>query len=105
MSVVAAYKYRGGERVEAINLAEPGSTIVGDGEFGGVRIVDPAEQELRVLQERFNLHPLAIEDALKAHQQPKLEIYGEQLFIVATTARFQDDAIVYGETAIFVGDK
>ncbi len=105
MSVVAAYKYRGGERVEAIDLAEPGSTVVGDGEFVWIGIVDPAEQELRVLQERFNLHPLAIEDALKAHQQPKLEIYGEQLFIVATTARFQDDAIVYGETAIFVGDK
>ena len=105
MSVVAAFKYCGGERVEAIDLAGPGSASVDDSEFVWIGVVDPTEEELRVLQERFNLHPLAIEDALKAHQQPKLEIYGEQLFIVARTARFQDDAIVYGETAIFVGDK
>lgn len=105
MSVVAAFKYRRGERVEEVDLTRPGSAIVDDGEFVWIGVVDPAEDELRLLQDRFDLHPLAIEDALKAHQQPKLEIYGEQLFIVATTARFEDDAIVYGETAIFVGDK
>jgi magnesium transporter len=49
------------------------------------------------------LHPLAVEDALKAHQHPKVDVYGDQLFVVALTARLEDQVIAYGETAIFVG--
>jgi magnesium transporter len=103
VSVVAAFKYRAGERAEPVDLTDPHNVAIGANEFVWIGVVDPNEAELRALQERFDLHPLAVEDALKAHQQPKLEIYGEQLFIVATTAAFQDDVIAYGETAIFVG--
>ena len=103
MSIVAAYKYRAGERAEAIDLADPLCAQVADDEFVWIGVTDPTHEELRLLGERFGLHPLAVEDAIKANQQPKVEIYGEQLFIVATTATFRDEAIAYGETAIFLG--
>ena len=106
MALVAAYRYRAGERVGKIDLADPDCCgEFGNNEFAWIGITDPKPEELRVLQERFGLHPLAIEDAIKANQQPKVEIYGDQLFIVATTAAFRDDAIAYGETAIFLGSK
>jgi magnesium transporter len=103
MSVVAAFKYRAGERAEAVDLSA--AIDIGPDEFVWIGVAEPTEQELLVLQERFGLHPLAIEDAHKAHQLPKVEVYGDQLFVVATTATFHDDAIYYGETAIFVGKK
>jgi magnesium transporter len=103
MTIVAAFIYQRGKKGPAIDFADPDSVQMGDGEFAWIGVVDPAIDELRMLQERFGLHPLAVEDALKAHQQPKVEVYGDQLFIVATTAAFRNDAIAYGETAIFVG--
>ena len=103
MSVIAAYKYRSGKRADAVDLADPHCARVDDNDFVWIGVTDPTPEELRLLEERFDLHPLAVEDAIKANQQPKVEIYGEQLFIVATTAAFRDEAIAYGETAIFLG--
>lgn len=105
MAVVAAYTYRAGRPVAPINLDNHCQAELAQGEFAWIGVVDPAEDELRLLQERFGLHPLAVEDALKAHQQPKLDVYGEQLFLVAMTAAFRDDAVAYGETAIFLGER
>ncbi|MCL6683372.1 magnesium/cobalt transporter CorA [Sphingomonas alba] len=104
MTLVAAYKYRGGERVEEVNLYDP-NLVCEENEFVWVGVVEPTEEELASLQKKFDLHPLAVEDAHKAHQLPKVEVYGDQLFVVATTASFRDDAISYGETAIFVGKR
>ena len=59
---------------------------------------------MRELQENYDLHPLAIEDALLAHQLPKLNIYGDQLFVVARPAYLTDGQIAYGETSVFVGE-
>jgi magnesium transporter len=58
---------------------------------------------MKSLQECYDLHPLAVEDAIKANQLPKVDVYGEQLFAVARTARLHGEKIEYGETAIFVG--
>jgi magnesium transporter len=58
---------------------------------------------MRTLQEQYDLHPLAVEDAVKADQLPKLDVYGDQLFVVARTAHLEDRNIAYGETALFVG--
>ena len=103
MTVVAAYTYRAGKRQQAVDPGDRRLADLGEDEFAWIGVVDPAEDELRLLQDQFGLHPLAVEDALKAHQQPKLEIYGEQLFLVATTTAFRDNKVVYGETAIFLG--
>jgi magnesium transporter len=68
-----------------------------------VGLFEPDETLLFKMQIEFNLHPLAIEDAHKAHQRSKVERYGNSLFIVINTAQIIDGAIVYGESHIFLG--
>jgi magnesium transporter len=56
------------------------------------------------VQRQFELHDLAIEDADHAHQRPKIEQYGDALFIVARTAQLDGESIAFGETHLFVGE-
>lgn len=102
MSVVASYVYKDGKRVREAPLTEQGLTLA-RGEYLWIGLHEPTDEETDILVRRFRLHPLAIEDAMTAHQIPKLEVYGSELFIVARTAQGQGDHIVYGETHIFVG--
>jgi len=104
MSVVAAYLYRNGMRVEPITLDRPVHCAKDKSEFVWIGLYEPSAEELATLQEDYGLHPLAVEDALKANQLPKLDVYGDQLFVMARTAHLEDDHIAYGETAIFVGE-
>lgn len=103
MTVVAAYLYRNGERVAAAPLDKPVHCAQDRSEFVWIGLFEPTEAELRQLQANYDLHPLAIEDALKAHQLPKVDVFGDQLFVVARTAHLENEHIAYGETAIFVG--
>jgi magnesium transporter len=102
MTVVSAYVYRKGQRVRAAPLTEAGLALR-PGEFVWIGLHDPDEAELRLLARKFKLHPLAVEDALAAHQLPKVEVYGHELFVVARTAELAGDHIRYGETHIFMG--
>jgi magnesium transporter len=74
-------------------------------EFIWIGIVEPDPELFRKVQDRFRLHDLAVEDALAAHQRPKLEEYGESLFVVVRTASWdaEEHHIDYGETEIFLG--
>jgi magnesium transporter len=101
VSVVAAYIYRDGVRDRQVDIAAP--ERLAPGEFAWIGVFEPAADELAALARNFSLHPLAVEDALKAHQIPKLDVYGEQLFIVARTAEYVGGSICYGETHMFVG--
>ena len=103
LSVVAAYLYRDGKRIEEVSLDTPVRCEEGRSEFVWIGLLEPSEAELRTLQTSFGLHPLAVEDALKAHQLPKADVYGDQLFVVARTAHLEEDSIAYGETSVFVG--
>lgn len=103
MTVVAANLYRNGEKIGPIGLDCPADRLDHEGAFAWIGLVEPSEHELRILQNCYDLHPLAVEDALKAHQLPKVEVYGDQLFVVARTARIEGDVIAYGETAVFLG--
>lgn len=76
-----------------------------DNGFVWVGLYEPAEDVLRLLQSEFGLHDLAIEDALKAHQRPKVEGYGNSLFVVVKTAQLVDERIRYGETHAFLGKR
>jgi magnesium transporter len=67
------------------------------------RPVRTKPRTLQQVQTQFHLHPLAIEDAGNAHQQPKIEQYGDSLFIVARTAQMLEGRIAFGETHLFVG--
>ena len=103
MAIVAAQAYVAGKPVRTLSLDDPAGLNPRDGEFVWVGVVEPDEAELRVLQTAFHLHPLAVEDALNARQTPKVDVYGDQLFVVAKTAHLEGDHIGYGETDFFVG--
>ncbi len=78
---------------------------IDDGSFVWVGLYNPEDALLDKLQEEFDLHDLALEDARKAHQRPKIEAYGDSLFVVAHTAQLVDDRIAFGETHIFMGHR
>jgi len=103
MTVVASYVYRDGQRVREAPLTPEGLALK-PGEFVWIGLYDPTDTEIEILVDRFKLHPLAVEDALAAHQMPKVEVYGRELFVVARTAMKIDDRLAYGETHVFVGD-
>ena len=104
MSIVAANLYRHGKLVGPVLLDQPVPCAADRSEFVWIGLFEPTEAELRQLQENYGLHPLAIEDALTAHQLPKIDVYDDQLFVVARTAHFEDDHIAYGETSVFVSE-
>ena len=103
MTVVAAYLYSKGQRVRAIAIDEPTPCVAGTDDFVWIGLLEPSEYELRQLQDQFGLHPLAVEDALKDRQLPKVDIYGDQLFVIARPAHLENDRIAYGQTAVFLG--
>lgn len=78
---------------------------VDDDSYVWIGVNEPEDAVLEKLQEEFGLHELAIEDAQSAHQRPKVEAYGNSLFIVASNARAVDEKITYGETHIFLGPR
>jgi len=78
---------------------------VDDGSFIWVGLYEPSEEVLDKLQEEFGLHDLAVEDARNAHQRPKVEAYGNSLFIAIHTAQTVDSRIRFGETHAFVGPR
>ncbi|AEM82123.1 magnesium and cobalt transport protein CorA [Streptomyces violaceusniger] len=106
-SVVDAAVYRDGRRV-----GTPGTLAATyrrlreeTGAMAWIGLYRPSEAELLSLAEEFDLHKLAIEDALEAHQRPKLERYGETLFVVLRAARYLDapEEVDFGELHVFVG--
>src|SRR5205807_602996 len=64
---------------------------------------DATEEELTGMEEEFDLHPLAVEDARHGHQRPKIEEYGDLLFVVVNTVEVVGDELKVGEVDIFVG--
>lgn len=76
-----------------------------DGSFVWVGLYEPDASLLDKLQEEFGLHDLAVEDAQNAHQRPKIEAYGQSLFIAAHTAQLVDEHVRFGETHIFFGPR
>ena len=70
-----------------------------------IGLYNPTEEEFASMAEEFELHPLAVEDAVKAHQRPKLERYGDTLFVVLKIARYLDEpeTVEFGEMHVFVG--
>src|SRR5262245_44745929 len=82
--IVDCAHYREGERQHEgklpLDVAE--KCVVGEGDFVWLGLLDPTEEELRDVGERFGLHELALEDALVGHQRPKLEDYDDSYFIV-----------------------
>lgn len=71
--------------------------------FVWLDIVDPSPSAFEVIREEFRMHPLAIEDALAAHQRPKIEAYGDTWFVVVHAATREAETLTLHEVAIFIG--
>src|SRR5436190_19985290 len=76
-----------------------------DDRFIWIGLHEPTPELLTQVQQAFGLHELAIEDAFSAHQRPKIELYGESLFVVLRTAHKSSEQqdIEFGETHMFLG--
>jgi magnesium transporter len=103
--VVNCAAYAGGRRVADVEIEDISEVLKQEDCFIWVGLHEPGEALLRQVQQEFDLHDLAIEDAHSAHQRPKLERYGNALFVVLRTAQMQQEHIHLGETHIFVGPR
>ncbi|MEV8535084.1 magnesium/cobalt transporter CorA [Streptomyces sp. NPDC051211] len=100
--------YRDGRRTrgpEDFSDALDEARATGDA-FLWVGMYEPTEKEFDHVSQEFGLHALAVEDALTAHQRPKLEVYDDSLFVVLKPVQYDDDAdtVTTGELMVFVGD-
>ncbi|MFE7973343.1 magnesium/cobalt transporter CorA [Streptomyces shenzhenensis] len=100
--------YRDGHRTEGPRdfsdaLAE--ARARGDS-FLWIGLYEPTQREFDLVTEEFGLHPLAVEDALKAHQRPKLEVYDDSLFVVLKPVTYdpENGIVASGELMLFLGD-
>jgi magnesium transporter len=104
--IVDCAHYKAGKRQHEGKLSlEEASTCVGgaEGEFVWLGLHEPSVEELEEVAKRFGLHELAVEDATRAHQRPKLEDYEGSYFIVLKTARYHDESetVHFGEIHLF----
>ncbi|MGW1142252.1 magnesium/cobalt transporter CorA [Streptomyces zhihengii] len=100
--------YRDGRRTEG---PSDFSDALGEARASGdaflwIGLHEPTEDEFAHVSEEFGLHPLAVEDALKAHQRPKLEVYDDSLFVVLKPVVYEprSDTVSAGELMVFIGD-
>ena len=105
--VIACAAYAEGRRVGDVAIPDISEVLTHADRFIWIGLHEPDTELLREIQQEFGLHDLAIEDALAAHQRPKLERYGDSLFVVLRTAQLvpATDGVELGETHIFVGPR
>ena len=107
--IVNCAAYRNGHRREGdLSLDEAGATAQADAEgFVWLGVLEPSAEEFESIAREFDLHELAVEDSVKAHQRPKVELYGETLFVVVKTCRYVDseEVIEIGELMLFVNPR
>jgi magnesium transporter len=106
--LVTAVIYRDGHRLECLpTVADTSRRLHAQaGTMAWIGLSHPAEPQLLAAADEFGLHHLAVEDAIKAHQRPKLDRYRNTLFVALRTARYVDAAeeVRFGEVHVFVGD-
>lgn len=101
--VVAAVAYSKGRKVTDLTLDEGKQWATRPGHFVWIGLRDPDSSQLRTLQEQFNLHELAMEDAIAQHTRPKLETFGDALFMVLYSPMRTEGHLQFIETQLFAG--
>ncbi|MFF3217001.1 magnesium and cobalt transport protein CorA [Streptomyces sp. NPDC002886] len=112
-AVVDCALYEDGKRIPGqVNLGRIMERIEPEaGRFAWIGLYEPSEEQLQEVAQAFGLHPLAVEDAVHAHQRPKLERYGDMLFLVLKTIVYVDheevtstsEIVDTGEIMVFAG--
>jgi magnesium transporter len=95
--------YQEGKKLSDIPVEDISEYLCKPGCFVWVALRDASDAEMAQMKEEFQLHELAVEDAARGHQRPKIEEYGDCLFAVVHTVDLEGDALACGEVAIFAG--
>jgi len=103
--VMKCVAYKGGNRLGEISIEQISDTLAQEGTFVWLGLREPNRALLDKIQEEFGLHDLAIEDTRSARQRPKLEAYGDSMFLVMQTAQTYRSTVEFGETHIFAGPR
>jgi magnesium transporter len=98
---------KGERRPGTLDLADALEATSEPDSFVWVGLYQPDEEEFQAVRDEFALHELAVEDGVKAHQRPKMEVYDEDLFVVLKTARYDDEkeVVEFAELQLFVGER
>jgi magnesium transporter len=106
MIVDSAIYEQGRRRAERIPLEDTYEQCREKGVFAWIGLHEPTAEEFDSVRREFDLHELAVEDAIKAHQRPKLERYGNSLFLVLKPAHWLGDqeTVEFDEILLFVGE-
>ncbi|UZJ59171.1 magnesium and cobalt transport protein CorA [Pseudomonas sp. KU26590] len=102
-SIINCAAYKQGHKAQSFPIDDISEVMSQPDTFVWVGLLEPDDALLTKMQEEFGLHDLAVEDARHAHQSPKLEEYGDTLFVVVYSAKLVNGKIVTGETHIFIG--
>ena len=107
MIVDCAVYEQGRRREGRLELEDAHEAAQEEGAFVWIGLVEPSAEEFEAVRREFDLHELAVEDAIEAHQRPKVEVYGDTLLVVLKTARWNAErrGIDFGEILVFVGDE
>jgi magnesium transporter len=105
MIIDCAVYHDGDRRPGELALADAFEAASNDNAFVWIGLYEPDEHEFESVRREFNLHELAVEDAIQAHQRPKLEVYDDSLFVVLKTARYleAEEVVEFGEIMLFLG--
>lgn len=105
-AIINCAAYREGRRVADVAINDICEVLQESEQFVWIGLHEPSEETLLQVQNAFGLHELAIEDAHRAHQRPKIETYGDTLFIALRTAQMDasHQHVEFGETHFFVGE-
>ncbi len=100
--------YRDGKRLPDPFVLDGARHLCDDpNTFAWIGLYEPTEEEFEAVTKEFDLHELAVEDAIHAHQRPKLDVYDDTLFVVLKPARYVDpvEVVELGEILLFVDER
>lgn len=103
--VMRCVAYQNGVGIGDVTIEDISEVLLQDDTFIWLGLREANSDILRKIQEEFGLHELAIEDACAAHQRPKIEEYGDSVFVVLHTAELIEKKVEFGETHIFMGPR
>ncbi|MCK9619543.1 MAG: magnesium/cobalt transporter CorA [Methylobacter sp.] len=103
--IIKCAAYQDGASIGDVTVENISEVLKRENTFVWLGLYEADGELLAKIQQEFGLHELAIEDALTAHQRPKIEEYGESLFMVLHTAHLAEEQVEFGETHIFMGPR